>query len=165
MDFDSLFRGLYPPLFRYLQRLTGDPDQADDLAQEAFARLLRHPLPEREAKPWLFTVATNLVRDAARMASRRERLLEAYQPAPQREPGADEALERNERIAVVRSALEQLRPRDRQLLLMREEGFTYDEMAQAIGVAPSSVGTLLARAFKRFAEVYRPCEVSDDAHN
>jgi RNA polymerase sigma-70 factor (ECF subfamily) len=166
VDFDSLFRRLYPPLFRYLQRLTGDPDQADDLAQEAFTRLLRQPLPEREAKPWLFTVATNLVRDDARKKSRRERLLTVHGPVlPSPEAAADEVLERNERIEEVRRALAGLRPRDRQLLLMREEGFTYEEMAQAVGVAPSSVGTLLARALKRFMEVYRLCEVVDDAPN
>jgi RNA polymerase sigma-70 factor (ECF subfamily) len=163
VDFDSLFRRLYPSLLRYLQRLTGDPDQADDLAQEAFTRLLRHPLPEREAKPWLFTVATNLVRDAARMSSRRERLLAVYRPAPQALPVADDLMERRERVGEVRRALAQLRPRDQQLLHMREEGFTYDEMAQAVGVAPTSVGTLLARALKRFSEVYRLCEVVDDA--
>src|SRR5690606_1489593 len=61
VDFDRLFRRLYPSLFRYLYRLTGDPDTADDIAQESFSRLLRHALPEAEAKPWLFTVATNLV--------------------------------------------------------------------------------------------------------
>lgn len=165
MDFDSLFRQLYPALLRYLQRLTGDPDQADDLAQEAFTRLLRHPLPEREAKPWLFTVATNLVRDAARKSTRRERLLVAHYSMPQSGPGADELLERKERVAEVRSALAQLKPRDQQLLLMREEGFTYEEMAQAVGVSPTSVGTLLARALKRFSEVYRLCEVVDDARN
>lgn len=165
MDFDSLFRGLYPSLLRYLQRLTGDPDQADDLAQEAFTRLLRHPLPEREAKPWLFTVATNLVRDAARKSSRRERLLQIHRPVAQAPAVADDLLERGEEISEVRRVLEQLRPRDRQLLLMREEGFSYEEMAQAVGVAPSSVGTLLARALKRFSEIYRLCEVVDDARD
>jgi RNA polymerase sigma-70 factor (ECF subfamily) len=159
VDFDALFRRLYPSLFRYLQRLTGDADTADDLAQEAFVRLLGNPLPEAEAKPWLFTVATNLVRDGARMATRRERLLSTFRPAPSAPPPADAEAERNERIAGVRAALEQLKPRDRQLLLMREEGFSYEEMARTIGVAPTSVGTLLARALKRFSEVYRRHEV------
>jgi RNA polymerase sigma-70 factor (ECF subfamily) len=164
VDFDSLFRRLYPSLLRYLHRLTGDPDQADDLAQEAFTRLLRQRLPEREARPWLFTVATNLVRDDARRVTRQARLLSLHPPRPQEIPGADTILERRERIGEVRGALEQLRPRDRQLLLMREEGFTYDEMAQAVGVAPTSVGTLLARALRRFAEVYQLREVGDDAY-
>lgn len=163
MDFDLLYRRNYPALHRYLQRLTGDPDEADDLAQEAFTRLLRHPLPESEARPWLFTVATNLVRDGARKSTRRARLLSIFRPGPQDPPPADQVVERRERIESVRRALDLLRPRDRQLLLLREEGFTYEEMAQVVGVAPSSVGTLLARALKRFSEAYRKLEVVDHA--
>lgn len=144
--------------------MTGDPDHAEDLAQEAFARLLRNRLPEREARPWLFTVATNLVRDSARKSSRRERLLATYRPVPQPLESAESRVERQERIAGVRRALDQLRPRDRQILLMREEGFTYEEIADAVGISPRSVGTLLARALKRFAAAYRHCEVSNDAH-
>jgi RNA polymerase sigma-70 factor (ECF subfamily) len=50
--------------------------------------------------------------------------------------------------------LDRLPERDRQLLLMREEGFKYEEIAQVVGVAPASVGTLIARALKRFVEAY-----------
>ena len=51
MDVDRLFHRLYPPLFRYLHRLTGDADAADDAAQEAFVRLTKQTLPEDEARP------------------------------------------------------------------------------------------------------------------
>src|SRR5690625_2585629 len=120
VEFESLFSRLYPPLLRYLQRLTGDSDQAEDLAQEAFTRLLRHPLPEREARPWLYTVATNLVRDAARKSTRRAQLLESYPPIPESFESADTVLDRREKIEGVRRALAELRPRDRQLLLTRD---------------------------------------------
>ena len=163
MDFDDVFRRLYPSLFRYLYRLTGDPDAADDIAQESFARLLRNPLPEAEAKPWLFTVATNLVRDSARKTTRRERILERVRPTPSAPEAPDAATERNERVALVRQVLARLSERDRTLLLMRGEGFTYEEMARAVGVAPASVGTLLARALRRFAAAYRFEEVGDEA--
>src|SRR5690606_25553123 len=164
VDFEQIFRRLYPSLFRYLHRLTGDPDAADDIAQESFARLLRRPMPEAEAKPWLFTVATNLVRDSARKSTRRERILERVRPTPSAPDAPDVVTERNERITLVRQALERLSERDRTLLLMRGEGFTYEEMARAVGVAPASVGTLLARALRRFSAVYRLHEVGDESH-
>lgn len=163
MDIDTLFRRLYPPLHRYILRLTGDGDTADDIAQEAFVRLLRQSLPEAEAKPWLFAVATNLVRDGARKTSRRERILAIVRPAPAGASPPDALVERNERVAVVREALDRLKERDRRLLLMREEGFTYEEMARAVGVAPTSVGTLLARAVRRFSEAVSMNEVGYDA--
>jgi RNA polymerase sigma-70 factor, ECF subfamily len=157
-DFEGLFQRLYPQLFRYLHRLTGSVDTAEDLAQESFVRLLARPLPEDQARRWLFTVATNLVRDGARTAKTRQRLLAATPVGPSAPPLQDETAERKQTVAAVRAALECLAERDRMLLLMREEGFRYDEIAEAVGVAPGSVGTLIARAAKRFAEVYRKQE-------
>ena len=67
VDFEAAFDSHYEPLFRYVQRLVGDPDLASDVVQESFVRLLDNPLPDDEVRRWLFTVATNLVRDVARM--------------------------------------------------------------------------------------------------
>jgi RNA polymerase sigma-70 factor (ECF subfamily) len=161
VDFDTQFQKLYPSLFRYLHRLTGDADVAEDIAQEAFVRLLRQSLPEGEIRPWLFTVAMNLVRDHARKTERRQRLLTSAPTLVTPSALPDENVERSERVARVRQALERLPMRDRQLLLMREEGFRYEEIAAVIGVAPASVGTLIARALKRFADVYQSREAGD----
>ncbi len=161
MDHDALFHRLHPALYRYLYRLTGDADTADDIAQETFVRLLRQSMPEEEVRPWLFTVATNLVRDGVRKAGRRQRLLAAENFLPSAMPRPDEETDRMERVEAVRKALARIPLRDRQLLLMREEGFTYEEMARAAGVAPGSVGTLLGRALKRFVQVYQAQEGTD----
>jgi RNA polymerase sigma factor (sigma-70 family) len=72
------------------------------------------------------------------------------------EDGTVEEIDRSRRIADVRRALDSLDERDRTLLLMREEGFQYRELAEAVGVEPTSVGTLLARARRRFAEAVEP---------
>lgn len=162
MDFDGLFQRLYLPLHRYLHRLTGDADAAEDIAQEAFVRLLRQDLPEEEVRPWLFTVAMNLVRDRARKTERRQRLLTGAPPLVKPTTLPDEDVERTERILRVRDVLEQLSERDRQLLLMREEGFKYDEIAQVVGVAPASVGTLIARALRRFVDAFERHEAVDE---
>jgi RNA polymerase sigma-70 factor (ECF subfamily) len=161
LDFEAQFQKLYPSLFRYLHRLTGDADVAEDIAQESFVRLLRQALPENEVRPWLFTVAMNLVRDHARKTERRHRLLTSAPVLVNPNLLPDEDVEKAERIAKVRGALEKLPVRDRQLLLMREEGFKYEEIAAVIGVAPASVGTLIARALKRFSEVYQSREAGD----
>lgn len=153
-DYDALFRDVYPSLFRYLERMTGDTDAAEDIAQESFVRLLGRNMPEHEARLWLFTVATNLFRDGTRTVRRRERLLTARPWTPSPLPAPDETLERGQKVQGVREALEKIPPRDRQMLLMREEGFKYDEIARAASVAPGSVGTLLARATRRFLAVY-----------
>jgi RNA polymerase sigma-70 factor (ECF subfamily) len=157
-EYEAAYKRLHPPLYRYLLRLTGDRDLAEDLAQEAFVRLLEHDLPAAEIRPWIFAVATNLVRDAARTRQRRRRLLEKRGERPGGTAPPDEWVERAERIEAVRSALATLSERDREMLLLREEGFKYAEIAEVIGVAPGSVGTLVARALRRFAAAYAAAE-------
>lgn len=158
-DFDALYARLHAPLLRYVERLVGDRDAAEDLVQEAFVRLLRRPdLDGEDARLWIFTVATNLVRDRGRAATRRQRLLAAGTVEQPSINLPDEDLERAERIRTVRTALDALPERDRLMLLMREEGFRYSEIAEALNVSASSVGTLIARALKRFTEVYSPNE-------
>ena len=167
MDFEAAYNSHWVPLFRYVDRLVGDPDLAADVAQESFVRLLDQAIPDDEVRRWLFTVSTNLVRDDARMTARRRRLLaQQYEQLElTREPleAPDRSVVRSERIAAVRAALAQLPERDRQMLLMREEGFRYAEIAKAVEVAPGSVGTLLARALARFVEVLDPRIAEDEA--
>lgn len=164
VNYDRLFERLYPALFRYLRRLTGDADAAEDAAQEAFIRLTGQSLAEAEVRPWLFTVATNLIRDRARKAARHRRL-QSHVPAAQEPDLPDVSAARSERIAMVRRALSQLSERDRTMLLMREEGFRYSEIATAVGVAAGSVGTLLARAARRFADSYTAMRAEETIHD
>lgn len=163
MGYDRLFEQLYPPLVRYLRRLTGDADVAEDAAQEAFVRLAEQSLPEGEVRPWLFTVATNQVRDRARKEDRHRRL-QPHVPTANGPDLPDVALARRERIEQVRHALAGLTERDRTMLLMREEGFKYAEIATAVDVAAGSVGTLLARATRRFAESYTVVRAEETRH-
>ncbi|NIP58930.1 MAG: sigma-70 family RNA polymerase sigma factor [Gemmatimonadetes bacterium] len=162
---DALFDRLYPRLVRYGWRLTGDRDEAEDVAQEAFVRMVQREISGSEdgMRVWLFRTALNLIRDRARVRSNRERLLEENLPAPPSPDTPEEVAERRGAVARARTALDSLGPRDREILLLRQEGFKYREIAEAVEVAPSSVGTLLARAQRRFAETYRRLDDGDDA--
>jgi RNA polymerase sigma factor (sigma-70 family) len=158
VDFEALYEEVFPSLFRYCTRLTGDADAAEDVAQEAFVRLLSrevegHPVALRV---WLFRVATHLVRDRYRVSENRKRLLETFPVTPSGLPDPEEQVESEEKVGGVRAVLAALPERDRTMLLMREEGFSYREIGEAVDVLPSSVGTLLARAQKRFVEAYEP---------
>ena len=155
-DTERLFREYHAPLVRYLTRRLGDRDWAEEVAQETFLRALRQDRLDNE-RAWLFTVATNLVRDSARQDARRRRHLELLRAEADAEPRMaeppDSALERAEERAAARRALEQLAERDREALLMREEGLDYHEIAEALGLAVGSVGTTLARARRRLVEI------------
>jgi RNA polymerase sigma-70 factor, ECF subfamily len=66
----------------------------------------------------------------------------------------DREVERAETVALVRAVLATLGERDRQLLLLHHSGLSYREIAERIGVAPASVGSLLTRAHRRFLAAY-----------
>ncbi len=165
VNFEATFDQLYPALFRYCHRLTGDPDLADDVAQEAFVRLYDRRVEgtEEGLRAWLFRTATHLVRDRHRVGENQRRLLEAHPVEPGSPEPPDEAVQRQEQVALVRKALEHLSEREREMLLMRHAGFSYREVAEAVEVAPSSVGTLLARAERNFVSVYKTPGESDVA--
>jgi RNA polymerase sigma-70 factor (ECF subfamily) len=143
-------------VLRFVHRLTGDRHEAEDVAHEAFLRLLRTPRAVARPGPWLFQVAANLVRDGRRRASARwrgERRI-AGDASAARPDRPDEELERAEDVRRVRDALDALAPRDREVLLMREAGFGYAEIAEVLGVQPQSVPTVVMRALRRFRTAY-----------
>jgi RNA polymerase sigma-70 factor (ECF subfamily) len=163
VDVPDAFREHYSALIRYAVRFTGDPDTAEDVVQEAYVRLLEQEIPDEEVRPWLFVVTANLARDGVRRRRRRERLLETQSPVVARPEHPDRTAERSERVLAVRRALAELSERDRTLLLMREEGFRYREIAEAVGVKPTSVGALVARALRRFTAAYAARSEAHDA--
>jgi RNA polymerase sigma-70 factor (ECF subfamily) len=158
-DLAQLFEQYYPSLVRMLYRRVGDRDRAEDLAQETFARAVA--APPNNPRPWLFAVALNLVREDGRRAvtrGRRLELLRGEQDTPNNSPDVD--LERREETARVRAALATLNERDREALLLRAEGFDYEEIAATLGLAKGAIGTTLARARRRLVEAYRTQERS-----
>jgi RNA polymerase sigma-70 factor (ECF subfamily) len=157
-ELDELFQQHWERLCGALYRLVGDPAEAEDLALETFVRLYRRPPARREQMGgWLYRVATNLGYNALRARKRRQtyesRALEDGSP-----PDPAEEVERRQERERVRMALASLKPRQAQLLTLRHSGLAYAEIAEALGVAPASVGTLLARAEAEFERKYLELE-------
>lgn len=159
MDLHQLYREHYRSLVRFLYRRIGDQARAEDLAQEAFVRAIEHH-PEKP-RPWLFAVASNLAKDEGRKSSVRRHhltLIKGETKSQPAVPGPEVALERQETVRRVRTALAELRKRDREALLLWEEGLSYDEIAGILDLSRGSIGTTLSRARSRLAEAYERLE-------
>lgn len=153
-DVGRLFELYHESLVRMLHRRTGDRDRAEDLAQETFARAVA--APPTNPRPWLFAVALNLVREDGRRSVRQGRRLQLLKAeSEQAAPSPEDELDLSDRKAAVRAALAQLNDRDREALLLKAEGFSYEEIAATLGLAHGAIGTTLARARKRLVEAYR----------
>ena len=163
---EALFRAHYAALVEHLAHLLGDRAAAEDVSQETFLRVLRHPPRDPAAAgPWLRTVgrrlAFNHLRGERRRRAREDRLWQDPALGPAAGGGADPAAARDDADAL-RLALGALGPRDRLALLLRASGCGYAEIAAAIAVRPSSVGTILARAARRLRAEYLAASGSGD---
>ena len=155
-SFESVFLHHWQTVYAVLFRLVGTREEAEDLAQEVFIRLYQKPLPAERSHNvggWLYRVATNLGFNALR-AKRRRLVRESLPPDPAAEPlPLDRALAEEDRLEV-RRALADLSERQQACLVLKYQGFSYAEIADSLGVNPSSVGTILARAEAEFRRHY-----------
>ncbi len=159
-EFRAFYERTARPLWSYLSRITGDSQQADDLLQEAYYRFYRAGArheSEAHRRNSLFQIATNLVRDAARRASR-------YQDVPledeEESPGAipKSGAPMPEHQAAVRTdlarAMKQLEPVQREMLwLAYAQGASHEEIAEVLGLRTVSIRTLLLRARRKLAGI------------
>jgi RNA polymerase sigma factor (sigma-70 family) len=161
VEFERFYLEHYSRVVSVLFRLTSSRSEAEELAHEVFWKLYRRQLlPEAEGNVagWLYRTATNLGIDALRRdARRRDYEHEAARAARQAAPrgGALEELVRDEQRRKVRQVLARLKPVQAQALILRAGGFSYHEVAAALGVKRVSVGTLLVRAEQAFRKHYR----------
>ena len=155
MTLEQDFRTHYTEIYRYAARLAGSRENAEDVAQESFLRLehlVRRGAGPAEPRAWLFRVATNLCRDLRRRRRTRGDGREGLEALRSRsDPSAD--LLREERCALARRVLDQLRERDRVLLALWSAGHSHAEIARIAGLRSSSIGRLLERATRRAASL------------
>ncbi len=163
-SFEAVFTRYYPLVYQLAYRCSGQREEADDIAQEVFLRFYRTPpqaTGEAERRAWLCRVATNLGLNALRAQQRRISHEEKVSNSI-RQPASEDAEQldpeqhviANEQAAYIRSILAELPERQQTYILLRSIGLSYAEIAQATGVAPASVGSLLARAEREFRRRY-----------
>jgi len=154
------------PLYRYALRVAEDPVLAEEAVQEALTRGWKAQVEGRPPKQWgawLYRVTHNVAVDELRRRERTARPFPAEPGEAEREdpePGLavtspDEEAERRARGETVRQALSLLPDRYRYVLFLREEeGLSYEEIAEVLGVRPGNVKVLLHRARASFASLY-----------
>lgn len=156
-SFEALFHRHYYRVYQLLVRLVGNAGEAEELAQDVFLRLYQRPLKRGDnVGGWLYRVATNMGYNAFRARKRRSRREDTVTAgtSPSAPSAAVEA-ERRASVAEVQAALARIKPRQGQLLILRQMGFSYQELAGVLKVSPNSIGTMLARAERAFRIAYQ----------
>ena len=152
-------------IYAAVYRMTGDAEDARDLAQETFLRAwsnLRSFAGGAAFGTWLYSIALNQVRSEMRKRSAQKRGAPLSLDAPVGEgdrgidpadpaPGARRRLETAEHAALVRDAIARLDPEFREVLVLREfQDLSYEEIAASVGVP---VGTVRSRLFRAREEL------------
>jgi RNA polymerase sigma-70 factor (ECF subfamily) len=143
-----------PAITAHLRRMVGDVETAADLTLTTFEKALRcwDRAPPDHPGAWLFRIATNSGLDVLRRRRRiRWQPLEVLETGQHAIPIAPDAPERQairgEQCALLRRALDQLSPRRREALVLREcRDLTYREVAATLGISASAAKQLLFRA-------------------
>jgi RNA polymerase sigma-70 factor (ECF subfamily) len=146
----ELYDVLRPPLYAYLWYLGMNTDQAEDVIQDTFLRLVSCRVDAgRKDNPraWIFRVAHNLSMDVHRAQRRWSRRNDDEPHSPIREridpaPSPEQQILLEERMR----RLVQLTPKQRQCVSLRAEGYRYREIAIALGVSVQRVGELMQRS-------------------
>ncbi len=161
-SFEALFAAEYGRVAGIANRVLGNPQEAEDVAQEVFIDFHRlHSSSAQYAPAWLHRAAAHAALNRLRGARRRQR----RELAQATEEGArildpQKQFEVNEDRREVRRALGRLAPKPAAVLVLRASGLSYAEVAQALGVGIGQVGTLLRRAESALRK-----EVSRDTSN
>ncbi|GAC1399353.1 MAG: RNA polymerase sigma factor SigX [Pyrinomonadaceae bacterium] len=167
-DFDEVFVSHHRSVYRAAYALLRDAGLAEDVTQDVFLKLYHHletlvrgfaPDADREEslRAWLLRVAVNdarnVLRGRARAFAREERFV--HETCGDFTSNAlDVDYERRIEIESARRTLARIEEPMRSCLLLKQQGLTYREIAAALELNETSVGTYVARGRKGFARIY-----------
>lgn len=159
---EQCFAAHHEAIYRFVYWMGADADEAADIVQEVFVRAHRAwaTLRSRPAvRGWLLRIAGNLAKDRWKRRHREERAVETIGRDLAAHPAVspDEELLQSELQGRVRQSISGLRPRWRELIILREfEGLSYHEIAQVLGCGIGTVRSGLHRARAELQHRLRP---------
>ena len=153
-DFDAVFRAQYRRTARVICRVIQDPSRAEEIAVDVFCKLWRSSSAHGpHCVAWLYRAAVRAALDELRKRSRREKY-ERWFGLITSAGDPEQARQAAEERTRIRTVLATLRSAEAQLIALRAEGLSYEELAQVLTLKPTSIGTMLRRAQESFRKEY-----------
>ena len=158
--YDELVRSYSATIYHVAYRMLGDPSDASDVVQEIFIKIFRNIKGfkgEAALKTWIFRIALSEILNRLRWWKRRHKYATVSLDekangnrtaiVPHAGPTPEQVLQSKEREAAIQHALRRLSHEHRSIIVLRDiEGFSYNEIADVLGVSIGTVKSRLARA-------------------
>lgn len=153
-ELEAVFCAQYDRIARVIARVVRNHARAEELAVEVFLKLWKNRRAQGEkAEGWLYRTAVRTALNEVRSESRRGRYERLF-GLPRGTPTPEEIHATAEETERVRGVLRVMAPKQAELILLRSQGLSYEELASALELNPASVGTLLSRAQQAFRKEY-----------
>ena len=155
MDIDSLYRRHYQELYSFAYQMTFSKPESEDLVQESFCRLLNESkigTSIQQPRAWLYKVLLNLTRTRFSVEKQHNEKLKLVDKNEISSDDIHHAYIEKEKRRIITNELNLLPDKDRNILILYHQGLAYSEIAEALEMNTSSVGTTLARAIEKLAD-------------
>lgn len=165
--FEVIFNAYHTAIYQYVCRMMGDAKDAEDLTADTFLKAyLALPRTSEDLKvgAWLFRIATNLCLDELRHRKLLkwhpwESFISTFHPGQVAKHNTVSEYMRRENAEEVQMLLEQMPPKYRMVLILREyQDLSYDEIAAVLNTTRAAIKNLLFRSRECFREVYAKAE-------
>ncbi len=175
-SFDILVGRYKNRLYAYLFRLLGNESEAEEFAQEAFVRAYMHADKYKTIarfSTWLYTIATNLVRNKIRNVKRRPRTISLWTDERNSDdgrwidirdegPSPEDEMDKKKLNEMIQSAIEKIPAKYRPSFVLREiNGLSYEEIAASTGLKLGTVRSRINRGRMHFKKAVAPLLGSD----
>lgn len=163
LGFDEAFTLHHRAVYRTAYAVVRDAGLAEDVTQEVFLKLYSHGEEasgrgEELLRAWLLrvtiNVARNTLRGRSRAAAREEEFAREVASDEHAAVGVDADYERRSEVEEARRALGRIKEPMRSCLLLKQQGLSYREIAEALALNEASVGSFVARGRKEFVRLY-----------
>ncbi len=161
--FDLLVKRYKEPLLNFVYRFLGEKNEAEDIVQETFLRLFKNKHYYKEIakfSTWIYTIASNLAKTELRKRKRRNLYSISYYMSTEKDYDIPD-YETNPEIDVnsvitdqiIQKAINKLSPKFKQVIILRDiQGFSYEEIAEIVGIPLGTVKSRVNRARLKLQE-------------
>jgi len=155
-DFEAIFRDLSPMVYRTARALIGRPEEAEDIVQAIFLKLIERELPvvfHKDPRAYLYRAAVNMSLDVLRS---RRRFTFTHEVDGLESPSAIDPVFEADHHRRLRAALAQLSPEAVQILVLRYvHGYSDADIARLLGTSRGAVAVRFFRVRARLKKLVR----------